>query len=42
MLMKMAGIRFIPMPVLSDADNDELAKEMSDRLDKISKLCEAP
>ena len=39
---KQAGIRFIPMPVLDDADNDALAGQMKERLEKIERMCEAP
>ena len=39
---KQAGIRFVPMPVLDDADNDALAYEMKERLGKIADMCEAP
>lgn len=33
--MKRAGIGFVPMPVLDDADREELMNEMFSRLDKL-------
>lgn len=39
---KQAGIRFVPMPVFDDADNDNLAEQMKERLDKMERMCEAP
>lgn len=40
--LKMAGVRFVPMPVFSDADNDELCEQMKERLGKIEAMCLAP
>jgi tagatose-1,6-bisphosphate aldolase len=39
--LKMAGVRFVPMPVLSDKDNDELCEQMRDRLEKLEEMCSA-
>ena len=40
--MKMAGIRFVPMPVLSDDDNDTLGRQAAERLEQLAQRCEAP
>lgn len=39
---KKAGIKFVPMPVLDDDDQDALADQMKERLEKIERMCEAP
>lgn len=31
-----AGVRFVPMPVLDDADGAELIRQLGERLDKMA------
>jgi hypothetical protein len=35
-----AGISFVPMPVMSDADRDELAREMFYRMERLEALAD--
>jgi hypothetical protein len=39
-IMKSEMIRFIPMPVLSELDNDHLAGMMRDRMERLACMAE--
>jgi len=36
---KMAGIRFVPVPVLNDFEHDQLIKIVANKLEIMEKLC---
>ncbi len=39
-MLKTVGLRFVPLPVFDDTDNDALAEELRSRLEKIEQMCE--